>query len=64
VLKEWLVDDGLTAVTAGELLARRGVVVPERTLYRYALEVLGRRASGIPLWSLMGELLQLDRERG
>jgi hypothetical protein len=34
-------DQGLTVVKAGELLARRGVVVPERTLHRYALEVLG-----------------------
>jgi transposase len=40
-LKVWLVDQGLTVVKAGELLARRGVVVPERTLHRYALEVLG-----------------------
>jgi hypothetical protein len=35
-----LLDEGLTVVKAGELLARRGVVVPERTLHRYALEVL------------------------
>jgi hypothetical protein len=40
-LRGWLVDDGLTAVKAGELLARSGVVVPERTVHRYALEVLG-----------------------
>ncbi len=40
-LKTWLVDDGLTAVKAAELLARQGVVVPERTLQRYALKVLG-----------------------
>ena len=40
-LKAWLVDDGLTAVKATELLARKGVVVPERTLHRYALKVLG-----------------------
>ncbi len=32
---------GLTVVKAGELLARGGVVVPERTLHRYAVEVLG-----------------------
>jgi len=33
-------------VKAGELLAREGVVVPQRTLHRYALEVLGHgRAS-------------------
>ena len=39
-LKE-LLDQGLTVVKAGELLAREGVVVPQRTLHRYALEVLG-----------------------
>jgi hypothetical protein len=53
VLKGWLVDDGLTAVKAGELLARRGVVVPERTLHRYALDVLGvgrsARRSTVPI---------------
>ena len=36
-----LLDQGLTVVRAGELLARHGVIVPERTLHRYALEVLG-----------------------
>jgi hypothetical protein len=36
-----LLDAGVTVVKAGELLAREGVVVPERTLHRYALEVLG-----------------------
>jgi hypothetical protein len=40
-LRAWLVDEKLTVVKAHELLARRGVVVPERTLHRYALEVLG-----------------------
>jgi hypothetical protein len=40
-LQAWLVVDGLTVVKAGELLARRGVVIAERTLHRYALEVLG-----------------------
>ena len=40
-LKTWLVDDGLTAVKTTELLARIGVVVPERTVQRYALKVLG-----------------------
>lgn len=39
-LKE-LLGEGLTVVKAGELLAREGVVVPQRTLHRYALEVLG-----------------------
>ncbi|MHB1931101.1 MAG: IS21 family transposase [Acidimicrobiales bacterium] len=41
LVKGWLVDQGLTVVKAGELLARRGTVVPERTLHRYAAEVLG-----------------------
>jgi len=56
-LKGWLVDDGLTAVKAGELLARRGVVVPERTTQRYALEVLGvgRSARGTTVRVADGE---------
>jgi hypothetical protein len=40
-LKVWLVDQGLTVVKAHELLARQGVIVAQRTLHRYALEVLG-----------------------
>ena len=40
-LKTWLVDDKLTVKKAHELLERRGVVVPERTLHRDALQVLG-----------------------
>jgi len=40
-LKTWLVDGGLTSVKATELLCRRGVAVPERTVHRYALKVLG-----------------------
>jgi transposase len=50
VLRGWLAPapegEGLTVRRAGELLARRGVIVPERTLHRYALEVLavGRSA--------------------
>jgi hypothetical protein len=39
--RDMLDDQGLTAVKAGELLARQGIVVPERTLHRYALQVLG-----------------------
>jgi hypothetical protein len=41
-----LLDQGLTVVKAGELLARRGVVVPQRTLHRYALEVLEHSRPG------------------
>jgi transposase len=40
-LKAWLVDGGLSSVKATELLCRKGVVVPERTVHRYALKVLG-----------------------
>jgi transposase len=41
-IKAWL-DGGVPAVKVGELLARRGVVVPERTLHRFCSEVLGHR---------------------
>jgi hypothetical protein len=40
-LEAWLVGEGLTVVKAHDLLTRRGVIVPARTLHRYALEVLG-----------------------
>lgn len=42
-LVEWLDKDkgGLTVVKVHELLERNGVVVPARTLHRYALEELG-----------------------
>ncbi len=40
-LKMWLGDEELTVVKTRELLERKGVVVPERTLHRYALEELG-----------------------
>jgi hypothetical protein len=53
----WLKDDGLTVVKARELLARRGVVVPERTLHRYALEVcdVGRSRRGTTVRVADGE---------
>ena len=64
-LVEWLDRDGLTVVKVHELLERQGVVVPERTLHRYALEELGigrsargstvRVADGEP-----GDELQVD----
>lgn len=41
-IKAWL-DTGLTVVKCHDLLTRQGVVVPERTLHRYALEVCGHR---------------------
>jgi transposase len=54
---EWLKADGLTVVKAGELLARRGVVVPERTFHRYALEVcdVGRGRRGTTVRVVDGE---------
>lgn len=56
-LKTWLVDDKLTVVRTHELLGRRGVVVAERTLHRYALEVLGvgRSARGTTVRVADGE---------
>ena len=47
----WLKKDKLTVRRVHELLGRRGVVVPERTLHRYALEVCdvgrGRRGTTV-----------------
>jgi transposase len=40
-LKTWVVEKHLNVRRVHELLGRRGVVVPERTLHRYALDVLG-----------------------
>jgi hypothetical protein len=40
-LEKWLDTEGLTVVKVHELLERQGVVVPARTLHRYALEELG-----------------------
>ena len=56
-LKTWLVEKELTVVKAGELLARQGVVVPQRTLHRYALEALGvgRSARGVTVRVADGE---------
>ena len=56
-LTTWLTKDGLTVVKAHELLARRGVVVPERTVHRYALAVLGvgRSARGTTVRVADGE---------
>jgi transposase len=40
-LEAWLKTERLKVVKVHELLARQGVRVPQRTLHRYALEVLG-----------------------
>jgi hypothetical protein len=49
LVEDWLKNDELTVRKTHELLARRGVVVPERTLHRYALEVcdVGRGRRGV-----------------
>ncbi len=41
VLVKWLQTQGLTVVKAHQLLERQGVVVPPRTLYRFAAQELG-----------------------
>jgi transposase len=42
-VRKWVEGERLTAVKIHELLARRGVVVPLRTVQRYVQEVCGRR---------------------
>jgi hypothetical protein len=47
-IEKW-VDKGLTVVKIGDLLARQGVIVPQRTLHRYCQEhtkYQGRRRGG------------------
>lgn len=55
-MKGWL-DADVPVVKIAELLARRGVVAPERTLHRFCAEVLGRRRSRLTV-------LVVDREPG
>lgn len=51
LIEDWLKKDGLTVVKVHDLLGRRGVVVPQRTLHRYALEACdvgrGRRGTTV-----------------
>jgi transposase len=51
LIVDWLNKDELTVRKVHDLLHRRGVVVPERTLHRYALEVCevgrGRRGTTV-----------------
>ena len=50
-IEAWLKKDGLTVVKVHDLLTREGVMVPERTLHRYADEVCdvgrGRRGTTV-----------------
>jgi len=64
-IKAWLSDDGLTVVKVHEFLAREGIVVPERTLHRYADEVCdvgrGRRGTTVRVNDgKPGDELQVD----
>jgi transposase len=51
LIHDWLKKDELTVVKVHDLLVRRGIVVPARTLHRYALEVCdvgrGRRGTTV-----------------
>ncbi len=51
LIHDWLKTDELTVVKVHDLLVRRGIVVPARTLHRYALEVCdvgrGRRGTTV-----------------
>ena len=62
-IKAW-VDAGLTGVKIHELLERRGVVVPLRTVQRYVLEVCGRSRGRGPTVRIAdgepGDELQVD----
>lgn len=64
-IEAWLKKEELTVRKVHELLARRGVVVPERTMHRYALEVCdvgrGRRGTTVRVDDgKPGEELQVD----
>ena len=55
-IREWLEKDELTVTKVGTLLARQGVVVPGRTLRRFATEVSGpRRGRGTTVRVADGE---------
>jgi transposase len=57
LIEDWLRTDELTVRKVHDLLGRRGVVVPERTLHRYALEVcdVGRGGRGTTVRVADGE---------
>lgn len=65
LIEDWLKNGGLTVVKVHDLLCRRGLVVPQRTLHRYALEVCdvgrGRRGSTVRVDDgEPGDELQID----
>jgi transposase len=65
LIEDWLKKDKVTVRKAHEFLGRRGIVVPERTLHRYALEVCdvgrGRRGTTVRVNDgEPGDELQID----
>ncbi len=65
LIEDWLKKDELTVVKVWDLLTRRGVAVPQRTLHRYALEVCdvgrGRRGTTVRVNDgEPGDELQID----
>ena len=65
LIEDWLKKDGLTVVKVWDLLGRRGIVVPQRTLHRCALEVCdvgrGRRGTTVRVNDgEPGDELQID----
>jgi hypothetical protein len=65
LVEDWLKKDELTVVKAHDLLCRRGILVPQRTLHRYALEVCdvgrGRRGTTVRVDDgEPGDELQID----
>jgi len=64
-IEAWLKKDGLTVVKVHDLLTREGIIVPERTLHRYADEVCdvgrGRRGTTVRVNDgRPGDELQVD----
>lgn len=63
-VRKWVEGEGLTAVKIHELLARRGVVVPLRTVQRYVRDECGRRRGQGPTVRVNdgepGDELQVD----
>jgi hypothetical protein len=65
LVEDWLKKDELTVVKVHDLLCRRGLLVPQRTLHRYALEVCdvgrGRRGTTVRVDDgEPGDELQID----
>jgi hypothetical protein len=61
-IEAWLKKDGLTVVKVGDLLTREGVMVPERTLHRYASDAHATGETVVPShWRATGQIPDGDR---